>query len=324
MAATGADGTFDEASARKAESQTSDEYETTQAEPAPPAALSQEASTVLNDPSIGISQIDAPVPDPTSQSTFNNPLAAATPTGLTTHHSQSRSMSRASSSSSLNEQMITTSEMLQNVPQGQGGSGIAAPVSNGVLLQNPTLSSSLPVDNASSSRISLDHNAQRGVVSNATLNAVPDRVLPATDASPLEDSSTPANEKATIPTVPDTISTSHQQSNTPSVTIPKARLPHDKIGILEDRIKDDARGDIDAWTSLIEEHKRRGKLEDARSVYERFFDVFPFAVRCAQEATTVLNNHANLSSRLKSGFLMPKWRMKHRIDMHSTKSSERA
>lgn len=59
---------------------------------------------------------------------------------------------------------------------------------------------------------------------------------------------------------------------------PKARLPHDKIGLLEDRIKDDERGDMDAWLNLISEHRKRGKLEDARKVYERFFSVFPSAV----------------------------------------------
>jgi cleavage stimulation factor subunit 3 len=55
---------------------------------------------------------------------------------------------------------------------------------------------------------------------------------------------------------------------------PKARLPLDRVGILEDRIKEDPRGDLDAWLSLISEHRKRNKLEDARAVYERFFKVF--------------------------------------------------
>ncbi|KAG4436132.1 hypothetical protein IFR05_008375 [Cadophora sp. M221] len=61
------------------------------------------------------------------------------------------------------------------------------------------------------------------------------------------------------------------------VSLPKARLPHDRIGILEDRIKEDPRGDLDAWLSLISEHRKRNKLDDARVVYERFFKVFPQA-----------------------------------------------
>jgi cleavage stimulation factor subunit 3 len=62
------------------------------------------------------------------------------------------------------------------------------------------------------------------------------------------------------------------------VSVPKARLPHDKTGILEDRIKDDPRGDMNAWLSLISEHQKRNKLDDARVVYDRFFKVFPHAV----------------------------------------------
>lgn len=64
------------------------------------------------------------------------------------------------------------------------------------------------------------------------------------------------------------------------VPVTKARLPHDTTGILEDRIKADPRGDVDAWTSLIAEHRRRHKNDDARAVYERFFKVFPQAVGC--------------------------------------------
>ncbi|KAI9052607.1 hypothetical protein LZ554_003950 [Drepanopeziza brunnea f. sp. 'monogermtubi'] len=59
------------------------------------------------------------------------------------------------------------------------------------------------------------------------------------------------------------------------VSLPKARLPHDRIGILEDRIKEDPRGDIDAWLSLITEHRKRNKIDDARAVYERCLKVFP-------------------------------------------------
>lgn len=73
-------------------------------------------------------------------------------------------------------------------------------------------------------------------------------------------------------------SSAANQSPSPSSAAPKARLPHDKIGLLEDRIKEDERGDLDAWLTLIEEYKRRGKLDEARKVYERFFGIFPSAV----------------------------------------------
>lgn len=64
----------------------------------------------------------------------------------------------------------------------------------------------------------------------------------------------------------------------PNASASKGRLPHDRIGILEDRIKEDPRGDLDGWKSLISEHRKRNKFDDARAVYERFFKVFPQAV----------------------------------------------
>jgi cleavage stimulation factor subunit 3 len=58
----------------------------------------------------------------------------------------------------------------------------------------------------------------------------------------------------------------------------RKRLPQDTVGRLEDRIAEDPRGDVPAWLALIAEHKRKGKFDDARAVYERFFQVFPQAV----------------------------------------------
>lgn len=63
-----------------------------------------------------------------------------------------------------------------------------------------------------------------------------------------------------------------------TATNKRKRLPQDIVGQLEDRIAEDPRGDIDAWMTLIEEHRKKGKLDEARAVYERFFVVFPAAV----------------------------------------------
>ena len=74
-----------------------------------------------------------------------------------------------------------------------------------------------------------------------------------------------------------------------SMTAPsKARLPHDRIGLLEDRIKEDERGDMEAWLSLISEYRKRGKVEEARKVYERYFTVFPSAVSCFANLLLIL------------------------------------
>jgi cleavage stimulation factor subunit 3 len=61
--------------------------------------------------------------------------------------------------------------------------------------------------------------------------------------------------------------------------LPKSRLAHDVVGILEDRIKDDPRGDTDAYLELIDEFKTRNKQEEVRRVYEDYIKIFPFAVR---------------------------------------------
>lgn len=56
------------------------------------------------------------------------------------------------------------------------------------------------------------------------------------------------------------------------------RLPHDKVGQLEDRIKQDPKADTEAWRSLIQHYREKGQLDNARKVYERFLEVFPTAV----------------------------------------------
>lgn len=74
-------------------------------------------------------------------------------------------------------------------------------------------------------------------------------------------------QNSTIPTpVPDSPSAS------------RGRLPHDRVGILQDRVDEDPRGDIPAWLELIAEHRGRNRLDSAREVYERFLKVFPMAV----------------------------------------------
>ena len=78
--------------------------------------------------------------------------------------------------------------------------------------------------------------------------------------------------KTSIVPVPESVNA------TPTSAGPKTRLAHDTIGILEDRIKDDPRGDMAAWLELIGELERRNKKEEVRRTYDNFFGVFPLAV----------------------------------------------
>ncbi|KAI9710575.1 MAG: mRNA 3'-end-processing protein rna14 [Bogoriella megaspora] len=98
--------------------------------------------------------------------------------------------------------------------------------------------------------------------------------------------STPAEAQTSIPTTPSTFT--------------QSRLPQDRVGILEDRIADDPRGDLDAWLSLINEYQKRNKIEDARATYDRFLDLFPTAAEqwVAYVRMEIDNNHLNQAEAL--------------------------
>lgn len=124
--------------------------------------------------------------------------------------------------------------------------------------------------------LSAHHQAVPGVPQSSV--PVPATVSPA--AVPNGGSAPP---DATHAGIPDHLAAASARQSTAPVTpvpapLPKARLPQDKVGILEDRIAEDPRGDIEAWLSLIEEHRKRHKYDDARAVFERFFKIFPSAV----------------------------------------------
>ncbi|KAI0394408.1 hypothetical protein F5Y17DRAFT_427764 [Xylariaceae sp. FL0594] len=96
-------------------------------------------------------------------------------------------------------------------------------------------------------------------------------------AQPPSQNATPKQDTPAFPTP----QTTNGSSSTPAPPVggpnPKARLPADIVGILEDRVKDDPKGDTEAWFALIEEQKRRHRIEDTRNTYERFLAIFPQA-----------------------------------------------
>lgn len=75
--------------------------------------------------------------------------------------------------------------------------------------------------------------------------------------------------------------------NSGVVSIPNPNVPSnvtpalaglDPVALLEARVKEDPRGDMDAWLNLIADHRRNSRLNEARSTYGRFLEVFPQAV----------------------------------------------
>jgi cleavage stimulation factor subunit 3 len=73
-----------------------------------------------------------------------------------------------------------------------------------------------------------------------------------------------------------------ENGNTAAPSAPEAAAPPpvavDRIAQLEDRIRSDPRGAMDAWLALIAEHRAKNDIEQSRQVYERFLAVFPQAV----------------------------------------------
>ena len=120
-----------------------------------------------------------------------------------------------------------------------------------------------------SQRASSISNGASHVVSSST-------AVPNGDALPRDSTATPAHS---LPN--NQVKTVQTPSNAgiPASAFPKARLAHDTIGILEDRIKEDPRGDLEAWISLLSELRSRNKKDEVRRVYDRFFKQFPLAVR---------------------------------------------
>lgn len=86
---------------------------------------------------------------------------------------------------------------------------------------------------------------------------------------------------APTPQPPQTATVAPQSNANVPAAPTTARLPHDKVGQLEDRIKEDPRADTEAWMSLIAHYKERSQYDQMRSVYDRFFSVFPDAVRAS-------------------------------------------
>ncbi|KAL2831054.1 hypothetical protein BDW59DRAFT_140304 [Aspergillus cavernicola] len=101
---------------------------------------------------------------------------------------------------------------------------------------------------------------------------------------------------------PDILRESATATPTPdSPSASKGRLPHDRVGILEDRIQEDPRGDIPAWLELINEHRGRNRIDSARDVYERFLNVFPFSAE-VWVAYAIMESELNELFRLEQIF----------------------
>ncbi|KAH8174728.1 suppressor of forked protein (Suf) domain-containing protein [Sarocladium implicatum] len=101
-------------------------------------------------------------------------------------------------------------------------------------------------------------------------------VMEASDDEDEDGESTTAQKAPPRPSAtPQAIENSNGVPPRPSTNPPPALAGLNPIAILEARVKEDPRGDMDAWLELMAEHRRNTRLEEVRSIYNRFLEVFP-------------------------------------------------
>ena len=145
---------------------------------------------------------------------------------------------------------------------------------------------SLPVTPAPNSELSIDRNAQSPkpeigttplpVQASDSPAETSFAIFSANDTALRASTATPA--QAVVPDQIQSYSARPNVNGSTAPAVPKTRLAHDVVGILEDRIKEDPRGDVAAWLELINELKARNKQDDVRRTYDQFLDQFPLCV----------------------------------------------
>ena len=283
----------DGASGQQAESNSSDEYD-------PSKALKADVLPPLNAQYVPVPSIDPSLNDQLSSNSAIPMTSASIPSAPLNgtqydHQSLSRSMSPTSSQSSEDNAVVTTGQdpgsggHTNRVDEGsavksRGDEGAVDKGLNSLMRTVSESSLNNSTNHVSADNVQIQNNVQDhsapDTVQNSVTDTVPNlaAVIPDTGASSHSESTVKPAETLPAPTATNANVSKNAQPPTPNTPAPRARLPHDTIGILEDRIKEDPRGDLQAWLHLINEHKKRGKIDDARNVYERFLAIFPSAV----------------------------------------------
>lgn len=307
----------------KTDSISSDEYAPAQAVQSPDSNQTFSFDSSKHDALPAIS-----IPPMTSNPAATAHLSLDTP--ATQARSQSEPTSRATSSSSSTENHPgPESDRNGNGPvpgdQEQGG-GVEQYGTDGRLgidrdVSDPASSlSNTSINRLSTKDVLIQNDVQDQSASAVIQNGAPSNVSnhsvvsPDVGALPSIDFAAKSVRPASAAQIIETASSAVEHTTTPSIAAPRMRLPHDRIGILEDRIKEDPIGDLDAWLNLIGEHRKRGKLEDARKAYERFLGVFPTCVSVVTNLPVGRGSHLTFTSRPNNGSRMPKWRMSRRIE----------
>lgn len=278
-------------SGQQAESNSSDEYDPAQAVPTVHSPKNAQESTVPQTLSNATTQHEPSHTSSIVPMSSNIASSAIYTEGGADPQSQSRSMSRASSSATSDELAVMTNDTVNQLPDVDAAPGVGEALNmdgEASLSFPPHSDAPNAADQTSTNPSPFQVNGQDknipAVTQDSTIQTGP-AAAPAIEQAGIsiqENTVTTSAETLPVPSIPEAGPPMKQQSALVNSSLPKARLPHDTVGILEDRIKEDPRGDLDAWLDLVNEHKKRAKLDDARTVYERFLTTFPAAVRLSQ------------------------------------------
>jgi cleavage stimulation factor subunit 3 len=127
-----------------------------------------------------------------------------------------------------------------------------------------------------------DSDADDDQVADATSNGAPREadVTPSASAAgsqlePVVEAASPKSQLENGSHAASSVTSNAVQAG-PSVPVPSQAF--DRTTDLEKRVKEDPRGDMDAWLDLIDEYRRRNNMDEVRSVYNQFLEVFPQSV----------------------------------------------
>ncbi|KAL8858414.1 MAG: hypothetical protein Q9178_005095 [Gyalolechia marmorata] len=220
--------------------------------------------------------------------------------------SQSRSMSDSSSSSSPVNIQITNVPSEVATPTGAVADSNASGNTGSVeqALKISTITSSDLAHSATTESLQPQNNVSIESLPVAVLNGVSEPVSESSALLPESGREAQADsvaDTASVPPAPEHPEPKGSSADVDKATLgsalPKARLPHDKLGILEDRTREDPRGHMEAWLELISEYRKRNKIQEARATYERFFLVFPAAAEQWVSYARMENDVHNLKAK---------------------------
>lgn len=179
--------------------------------------------------------------------------------------------------------------------------------------QDLTLGSE-PTPDAVAASIAQQNNGLTGSTTVATSTTAP---VPA----PVFETPVPAVQVSTATAVPGNVLSPSVQPSAAPTPLPESndaavpsqtaqsatfaqRLPHDRVGLLEDRMKDDPKADIDAWISLLSHYKEKDQPDNVRKVYEKFLAVFPTSVsttKSSRSETSKVTSADNVTGNIVAG-----------------------